>query len=70
VVADVNPRVDDVNAAAGVIGGLPVLMGIILASNLGAFLLYALLCILTIQYRANHSDRSLKLGNPKHLAVF
>ena len=34
--------------AAGVIGGLPVLMGIILASNLGAFLLYALLCILTI----------------------
>ena len=35
-------------SAAGVIGGLPVLMGIILASNLGAFLLYALLCILTI----------------------
>jgi len=34
--------------AAGVIGGLPVLMGIILASNLGAFLLYALLCILTM----------------------
>src|SRR5258706_6033009 len=34
--------------AAGIIGGLPVLMGIILASNLGAFLLYALLCILTI----------------------
>ena len=34
--------------AAGVIGGLPVLMGIILASNLGAFLLYAMLCILTI----------------------
>jgi APA family basic amino acid/polyamine antiporter len=34
--------------AAGIIGGLPVLMGIILASNLGAFLLYALLCLLTI----------------------
>src|SRR5512138_106144 len=34
--------------AAGIIGGLPVLMGIVLASNLGAFLLYALLCILTI----------------------
>jgi amino acid transporter len=34
--------------AAGVIGGLPVLLGILLASNLGAFLLYALLCILTI----------------------
>ena len=34
--------------AAGIIGGLPVLMGIILASNLGAFLLYALLSVLTI----------------------
>ncbi len=34
--------------SAGVIGGLPVLMGIILASNFGAFLLYALLCLLTI----------------------
>jgi basic amino acid/polyamine antiporter, APA family len=34
--------------AAGVWGGLPVLMGIVLASNLGAFLLYALLCILTM----------------------
>jgi len=34
--------------AAGIIGGLPVLMGIILASNLGAFLLYAILCVLTI----------------------
>lgn len=34
--------------AAGIIGGLPVLMGIILAANLGAFLLYALLCVLTI----------------------
>jgi basic amino acid/polyamine antiporter, APA family len=33
---------------AGIVGGLPVLMGIILASNLGAFLLYALLCLLTI----------------------
>jgi len=34
--------------AAGIIGGLPALMGIVLASNLGAFLLYALLCLLTI----------------------
>jgi basic amino acid/polyamine antiporter, APA family len=34
--------------SAGIIGGLPVLMGIILASNLGAFILYALLCLLTI----------------------
>lgn len=34
--------------AAGIIGGLPVLMGIVLASNLGAFILYALLCLLTI----------------------
>jgi len=34
--------------AAGIIGGLPTLMGIVLASNLGALLLYALLCILTI----------------------
>ncbi len=33
---------------SGIIGGLPVLMGIILASNFGAFLLYALLCLLTI----------------------
>ena len=34
--------------SAGIIGGLPVLTGIVLASNLGAFLLYALLCLLTI----------------------
>ncbi|MFZ6027510.1 MAG: APC family permease [Chloroflexota bacterium] len=34
--------------AAGLLGGLPVLMGIILAANLGAFALYALLCTLTI----------------------
>ena len=34
--------------SAGIIGGMPVLMGIVLASNLGAFLLYALLCLLTI----------------------
>jgi amino acid transporter len=40
--------VSAVIGAAGIIGGLPVLMGIILASNLGAFLLYALLCGLTI----------------------
>lgn len=40
--------VSAVIGAAGIIGGLPALMGIILASNLGAFLLYALLCILTI----------------------
>jgi amino acid transporter len=40
--------VSAVVGAAGIIGGLPVLMGIVLASNLGAFLLYALLCILTV----------------------
>ncbi len=34
--------------SAGIIGGMPVLMGIVLASNLGAFLLYALLCLLTV----------------------
>jgi APA family basic amino acid/polyamine antiporter len=34
--------------ALGILGGLPVLIGLILASNLGAFILYALLCILTI----------------------
>jgi len=34
--------------SAGIIGGMPVLMGIVLASNLGAFLLYSLLCLLTI----------------------
>lgn len=32
----------------GMLGGLPVLLGLILASNMGAFLLYAILCILTI----------------------
>jgi APA family basic amino acid/polyamine antiporter len=40
--------VSAVIGAAGIIGGLPVLMGIVLASNLGAFLLYSLLCLLTI----------------------
>jgi amino acid transporter len=40
--------VSAVIGAAGIIGGLPALMGIVLASNLGAFLLYALLCVLTI----------------------
>ena len=40
--------VSAVVGAAGIIGGLPVLMGIILASNLGALLLYAMLCILTV----------------------
>jgi amino acid transporter len=40
--------VSAVVGAAGIIGGLPTLMGIILASNLGAFLLYSLLCLLTI----------------------
>jgi basic amino acid/polyamine antiporter, APA family len=34
--------------AAGILGGLPALMGVVLAANLGAFLLYALLCALTI----------------------
>jgi basic amino acid/polyamine antiporter, APA family len=40
--------VSAVIGSAGIIGGLPALMGIVLASNLGAFLLYALLCVLTI----------------------
>ena len=40
--------VSAVIGAAGIIGGLPALMGIVLASNLGAFLLYGLLCLLTI----------------------
>lgn len=40
--------VSAVIGAAAIIGGLPVLMGVILASNLGAFLLYGMLCILTI----------------------
>jgi basic amino acid/polyamine antiporter, APA family len=34
--------------AIGILGGLPVLMGLILASNMGAFLLYSILCLLTI----------------------
>lgn len=40
--------VSAVIGSAGIIGGLPALMGIVLASSLGAFLLYALLCVLTI----------------------
>jgi len=40
--------VSAVVGSAGIIGGLPALMGLVLASNLGAFLLYALLCLLTI----------------------
>ncbi len=40
--------VSAVIGAAGVLGGLPVLTGIILTSNIGAFLLYAILCGLTI----------------------
>jgi amino acid transporter len=34
--------------AVGILGGLPVLIGLILATNLGAFFLYSILCILTI----------------------
>jgi amino acid transporter len=34
--------------AAAILGGLPALIGVILASNLGAFLLYAILCALTV----------------------
>jgi len=46
---------------AGIIGGLPALMGIVLASNLGAFLLYALLCILTIvTFRGDSSFNILR----------
>jgi len=40
--------VSAVIGAAGIIGGLPALMGIVLAANVGAFLLYSLLCLLTI----------------------
>jgi len=40
--------VSAVIGSIGVLGGLPVLLGIILASNLGAFILYALLALLTI----------------------
>jgi amino acid transporter len=32
----------------GILGGLPALIGVILASNLGAFLLYAILGVLTV----------------------
>ncbi len=42
--------------AVGILGGLPVLIGLILASNLGAFLLYAILCILTITAFNGASD--------------
>jgi amino acid transporter len=40
--------VSAVIGSAGILGGLPTLIGIILASNLGAFLLYAILGALTI----------------------
>ncbi len=40
--------VSAVIGSAGILGGLPALIGIILASNLGAFLLYAILGALTI----------------------
>jgi amino acid transporter len=45
--------------AVGLLGGLPALMGIILAANLGAFSLYALLCVLTITAYAGTSEFNL-----------
>jgi amino acid transporter len=45
--------------ALGLLGGLPALMGIILAANLGAFSLYALLCALTITAYAGTPEFSL-----------
>lgn len=46
-------------AAVGLAGGLPALLGIILASNLGAFLLYALLCGLTMATFARDTNFDL-----------
>ena len=40
--------VSAVIGSAAMLGGLPVLLGLILASNIGAFLLYAILCVLTV----------------------
>jgi amino acid transporter len=40
--------VSAVIGSAGILGGLPALMGIILAANIGAFMLYAILCLLTV----------------------
>jgi len=47
----------------GLLGGLPALMGIILAGNLGALALYALLCVLTMTaYWQAHSFHLLRHG--------
>lgn len=51
--------VSAVIGASGIIGGLPVLMGIILASNLGALLMYAVLCVLTIVTFAGEASFNL-----------
>lgn len=47
----------------GILGGLPALMGLILASNLGAFLLYAILGVLTLaSFAATPAFHWLKHG--------
>jgi APA family basic amino acid/polyamine antiporter len=47
----------------GVLGGLPALMGIILATNLGAFVLYAMLCLLTVvAYRKSTEFNFIRHG--------
>jgi amino acid transporter len=51
--------VSAVIGSAGVLGGIPVLMGIILACNLGAFILYGLLCLLTITAFTNKPEFNL-----------
>lgn len=43
----------------GILGGLPAIMGLILASNLGAFVLYALLAVLTITSYRGRADFNL-----------
>jgi basic amino acid/polyamine antiporter, APA family len=53
--------VSAVIGSIGMLGGTPVLMGLILASNLGAFILYALLALLTIgTYRGKAENNRLK----------
>jgi amino acid transporter len=47
--------------AIGLLGGLVALMGLVLASNLGAFVLYAMLSLLTITaYRGKPEYSALK----------
>lgn len=48
-----------VAGSLGALGGLPFLIGIILAANFGAFLLYTILCGLTIAAYQGQMERSL-----------